>query len=103
MKIQILDLAKTDLIEGHRFYEDREAGLGDYFLANLYTDIDSLRLFGGLHPVPYRHFHRALSKRFPFAIFYTVEDETVRVRAVVDCRRRPSWIRRHLGKGLEPT
>ncbi|MBN8420081.1 MAG: hypothetical protein J0L73_14280 [Verrucomicrobia bacterium] len=41
MKIQILDLAKEDLIEGYRFYEDVEAGLGGYFLTNLYTDIDS--------------------------------------------------------------
>ena len=96
MKIQILDLAKADLIEGHRFYEDREAGLGDYFLANLYTDIDSLAIFGGLHSKPYGHYHRALSKRFPFAIFYTVEDAIVKVRAIVDCRRKPSWIRKHL-------
>ena len=96
MKIQILDLAKTDLIEGYHFYQDREAGLGGYFLANLYTDIDSLAIFGGLHSKPYRHFHRALSKRFPFAIFYTVEDATVKVRAIVDCRRKPSWIRKHL-------
>ena len=96
MKIQILDLAKGDLIEGYHFYEEREVGLGDYFLANLYTDIDSLAIFGGLHSKPYRHFHRALSKRFPFAIFYTVEEEVVRVRAIVDCRRKPSWIRQHL-------
>lgn len=26
MKIQILDLAKADPIEGHRFYEKQEAG-----------------------------------------------------------------------------
>lgn len=96
MKIQILDLAKADLIEGYHFYENREAGLGGYFLANLYTDIDSLGILGGLHSVPYRHFHRALSKRFPFAIFYTVESEIVKIRAIVDCRRRPSWIRKHL-------
>lgn len=55
MKIQILDLAKADLIEGYHFYEEREAGLGDYFLNNLYTDIDSLALFGGLYSKPYRH------------------------------------------------
>ncbi|WP_395719202.1 type II toxin-antitoxin system RelE/ParE family toxin [Prosthecobacter sp.] len=96
MKIEILDLAKADLIEGHRFYEKQEPGLGDYFLRNLFSDIDLLQLTGGVHLKPYRHFHRALSKRFPFAIFYTVEDQIVKVRAVVDCRRRPSWIRGHL-------
>jgi hypothetical protein len=96
MRLQILDLARDDLIEGFHFYEDREEGLGGYFLASLYADIESLKLFGGLHRKVYRGFHRALSKRFPFAIYYTVEEDIVRIRAVVDCRKRPSWIRRHL-------
>lgn len=96
MKIQILDLAKDDLIAGYRFYEKQESGLGDYFLRHLYADIDGLMLTAGIHLRPYKHFHRLLSKRFPFAIFYTVENETVKIRAIVDCRRRPSWIRKHL-------
>ncbi len=99
MRIQILDLAKADLFDGHEFYEKQEAGLGDYFLRSLFSDIDQLQSTAGIHLQPYRHFHRALSKRFPFAIFYTVEDGVVKVRAVVDCRRRPSWIRRHLRGG----
>ena len=96
MKIQILDLAKQDLIDGYYFYEDREFGLGDYFLDSLYSDIDSLKLYGGIHRKVYRDFHWALSKRFPFAIYYSIESDIVRVRAVVDCRRDPSWIREHL-------
>jgi hypothetical protein len=96
MRLQILDLARDDLVEGFRFYEKREKGLGDYFLVNLYSDIESLKLFAGVHRKAYRRFHRALSKRFPFAIYYTVDADTVKVRAVVDCRRNPSWIRRHI-------
>ncbi len=96
MKIELLDLAQRDLIDGYYFYESQEAGLGTYFLDTLYSDIDSLRIFGGIHRVAYQHLHRSLSKRFPFAIFYTVESEIVRVRAIVDCRRNPSWIRQHL-------
>ena len=49
MKLQILDLAKEDLIGGFHFYEDKEKGLGDYFLTNLFSDIESLKVFGG-HP-----------------------------------------------------
>ncbi len=96
MKLQILDLAKDDLIEGFHFYKEKEEGLGDYFLSNLFSDIDSLKVFGGIHRRAYRGFYRALSKRFPFAIYYTIEDDTVWIRSVLDCRRRPSWIRRHL-------
>lgn len=98
MKLELLDLAQGDLIDGYHFYESQEAGLGTYFLDTLYSDIDSLRIFGGIHRKAYKNFHRALSKRFPFAIYYTVESETVRVRSVVDCRRNPSWIRGHLLK-----
>ncbi len=97
MKIEVLDLAIADLIEGFHFYELQEVGLGTYFLDTLYSDIDSLRIFGGIHRKAHKNLHRALSKRFPFAIYYTLELETVRVRSIVDCRRNPSWIRQHLG------
>lgn len=98
MKLQILKSARDDLIEGFYFYEESRTGLGDYFISSLYSDIESLRILGGIHRRVYRNFHRALSKRFPFGIYYTVEDDVVLVRAVVDCRRDPSWIRDHLGK-----
>lgn len=96
MSIEILDLGKQDLIEGYAFYEENDVGLGDYFLTNLFADIESLQLYAGLHAKPHKHFHRALSKRFPFAIFYTLTHDGIRVHAVVDCRRRPAWIRKHL-------
>lgn len=97
MKIEILGLARQDLVDGYCFYEEREPGLGSYFLDSLFSDIDSLQIHGGVHRLAYRNLHRALSKRFPFAIYYTFDGAVVRVRAVVDCRRSPSWIRKHLG------
>ena len=96
MRLRILDVARDDLIEGFRFYDTKQFGLGDYFLSCLYSDIESLKIFGGMHPVAYSRFHRALSKSFPFAIYYTVEGDVVLVRAVIDCRRNPSWIRKHI-------
>jgi hypothetical protein len=96
MRLQLLDLARSDLISGFHFYEGKEKGLGSYFLASIYADIESLRVFGGIHRKVYRGFHRALAKRFPFAIYYTVDGDTVRIRAVVDCRERPSRTRGHL-------
>ncbi len=96
MRLQILDLAKDDLIDGFHFYEESEQGLGAYFLSCLFSDIESLQTSAGNHRKAYRNLHRSLSERFPFAIFYTVEKETVLIRAIVDCRKNPSWIRKHL-------
>ena len=96
MRIEILDQAAEDLVEGFHFYEAQETGLGSYFLSNLYGDIESLRLYSGIHRQAYKDYHRLLSKRFPFAVFYTVRGQTVFIRAVVDCHRDPAWIRARL-------
>jgi plasmid stabilization system protein ParE len=95
MRVQILDEAQRDLVEGYRFYEGQGEGLGDYFLDSLFSDIDSLQFYAGIHPV-YFGYNRLLSKRFPFAVYYRVENEMVRVYAVLDCRREPSWARSRL-------
>jgi hypothetical protein len=51
VKIEILDEAEQDLIEGFQFYESREAGVGSYFLDCLFSDIDSLLFFAGIHQI----------------------------------------------------
>jgi hypothetical protein len=45
VKIQILDEIQEDLLQGFRFYEGQEPGLGAYFLDCLFSDIDSLFLY----------------------------------------------------------
>lgn len=95
VRIQVLDEAEDDLQNGRRFYDRQGPGVGAYFAAALTSDIDSLILFAGIHPQEFG-FHRALSKRFPFGVYYLVEEELVRVYAVLDLRRDPAWIRRRL-------
>lgn len=96
MIIEILPEAKNDLIDGYWYYEDREPGLGEYFKACLYTDIETLENTGGIHPAPYKGLHRALSDRFPYAIYYKVDANKVLIRAVIDCRRSDEWIANYL-------
>lgn len=98
MKLRILEAASQDLIEGYRFYEKQQAGLGGYFLDALYSDIDSLRLYARIHAVFFGQYYRALSKRFPFAIYYKANGQEILIYAVLDCRRNPAWIRKHLSK-----
>ncbi len=97
MKIKILSSASQDLIDGYRFYEKQSEGVGEYFLDSLYSDIDSLIITSGIHPIYFGKFHRLLSKRFPFAIYYRIVKNTALVYAVLDCRREPAWIKKKLG------
>jgi len=95
VKLIILDLAEADLLNGFSFYEEQHPGIGSYFLESLYSDIESLRLYSGIH-LQERGYYRQLSKRFPFAIYYRIEGNTTSVWRVLDCRRNPRWITRQL-------
>ena len=96
MRIRILDEAERDLAEGRRFYEQQRPGLGVYFLDSLFSDIDSLQLYAGIHRICFGRYHRLLSRRFPFAIYYTLAEDLVSVHAILDGRRHPSWPRKRL-------
>jgi hypothetical protein len=67
MKMRILTSAHNDLAAGRAFYEQQGDGLGDYFLDSVFSDIDSLALYGGIHPKVMGH-HRLLTRRFPYAV-----------------------------------
>ena len=95
MKTRILPEAEHDLEIGADFYEAQREGLGRYFNDCLMSDIESLRLYAGVHQRQHG-LHRCTSKRFPFAIFYDVADDTIDIYAVLDCRQDPSAIQTRL-------
>jgi plasmid stabilization system protein ParE len=91
MRIKILSSAVEDLHAGRLFYEKQGEGVGVYFFDSLFSDIDSLSLYAGIHPKVYGY-HRMLSKRFPYAVYYTLEDDLTVVWRVLDLRRNPDRI-----------
>ena len=98
MTLRILRLAEADLLDGFVFYERQGSGLGWYFLESLNSDIESLRLYAGTHRRVFGY-HRMLSKRFPFAIYYELHRDEIRIWRVLDCRRDPRWLKRQLTRG----
>jgi plasmid stabilization system protein ParE len=99
MNLRILESALNDLADGRDFYERQGGGLGEYFLDSLFSDIDSLVLYAGIHRKVFG-FHRLLSKRFPHAIYYQLENgNVVVVYRVLDCRQHPGKTRANLKSG----
>ena len=96
MKIKILSSAIEDLYEGRLFYERQGEGLGEYFFDSLFSDIDSLLLYAGIHITVFGYY-RLLSKKFPYAIYYKLEEESVVVvYRVLNLRRNPKKIKKAL-------
>ncbi|HDL64307.1 MAG TPA: type II toxin-antitoxin system RelE/ParE family toxin [Proteobacteria bacterium] len=98
MRIKILASAVEDLHSGRLFYELQAEGIGEYFFNSLFSDIDSLALYAGIHPKIFGYY-RLLSKRFPYAVYYTFEDDIAVVWRVLDLRCHPGRIRQALHEG----
>jgi len=95
MIIEITPGAERDLTAGFYFYEHQHEGLGQYFRDVISADIDSLMIYAGIYPV-HSGYHRFLSKRFPFAVYYKVQDEVISVFAVLHTHTDPATIQARL-------
>ena len=95
MTVVILEDAAADIESGRQFYETRQPGVGEYFVESILADLASLVLYAGIHPMRFG-FHRMLSRRFPFGVYYEIERETAFVYAILDMRRDPLWLRGEL-------
>jgi plasmid stabilization system protein ParE len=88
MKLDILTSAYDELKIGRNFYAAQAENLGDYFFDSLFSDIDSLILYAGIYQEIFGYY-RLLSHRFPYAIYYKIENDNVVIWRVLDCRQEP--------------
>jgi hypothetical protein len=66
-----------------------------YFRDSIIADLRRLSVYFGEHRIHLGYF-RALSSKFPYAIYYRDKDGVRQVVAVLDLRRSPKWIRDQL-------
>jgi len=93
--VVVMKEVADDPNDGKAFYEQRESGIGEYFWDSLIADIESLVIYAGVH-IREHGLYRMLSKRFPYAIYYEIVDETAYVIAVLPMRRNPARLKRKL-------
>lgn len=88
MRVRILPAALRDLHSASLFYERQRPGAGEYLLASIQEDIDSLAENGGIHS-RVLGYHGMVARHFPHAIYYRLEANVVTVHAIIDSRRDP--------------
>jgi hypothetical protein len=98
----LLPEADAEAIEAALWYEDRQAGLGDDFLAELERAFDSIRHYpqslslvedySGPHEI-----RRCMLRRFPYAVIFLCRPSETLVVAVAHTRRRPLYWLPRLG------
>jgi plasmid stabilization system protein ParE len=87
--------ADLDIEAAFEWYEKEQAGLGIEFLDELRAAYASIVNGPFQYEQLRSNIRRALLKRFPYAVFFSVEDEVVVVLAVLHTARDPAeWQRR---------
>lgn len=89
--IVVLDEAIYDLECGKEFYDKNEYGVGNYFWCSLISDMESLIIYAGIHHKKF-DFYRMFAKRFPYAIYYEINNKIAYIVAVLPMRKNPIWI-----------
>ena len=89
MKLRYTDRAKDDVELAFAWYERQRRGLGFEFLDCVEIAVMSILENPEMHRNFYSSFRGCVIRRFPFSVFYTVEDTEIVVHSVFDNRQDP--------------
>jgi plasmid stabilization system protein ParE len=94
----LLPEAHADVAAAYLWYEDQTPGLGLDFLRCVEVALLSIERNPKIYPVMHETYRRALVRRFPYAIFYEVDDAEDRciVYSVFHCSQEPKKWHGHL-------
>lgn len=89
------ELAEQELNEAARYYDLEEPGLGSAFLDEVERCLQSTAEHPEAGAILQGTVRRRLLRRFPYALLYKIKPTGIRILAVMNLRRRPTyWIGR---------
>lgn len=84
--------AEADITEAFEWYETQVPGLGSEFLLVLDALFNSMLRNHRMYPVVHKNVRRALTRRFPYAVFFITEETRIVVLSVFHAKRSPkTW------------
>lgn len=89
MKLRYTSRARVDIELAVSWYERQRRGLGSQFLDCMEIAIQNIIYSPEMYPICYLHCRRCLIRRFPFAIFYSIESDGIIIHSVFDNRQNP--------------
>jgi len=93
MNLVISKLAFKEIENGKEYYNLQQANLGNRFKKDVQNTVDSIVSFPKLYPFIIDNIQKVVLHRFPYSIFYVVEEDTILILSVSHQHRKPFyWI-----------
>lgn len=81
--------AEADITDAYRWYEERDKGLGIEFLRCLEASLNSIKRNPEMYQRIHKNIHRTLIRKFPYGMFYIIDQNKIAVLAVFHTHRDP--------------
>jgi toxin ParE1/3/4 len=88
-RVLIRPEAEAEIEEAYHWYEEQRGGLGADFLLCMEEGFEKIQNNADMYPVVHRNVRRLLIRRFPYGIFYIIQQDIVAVLAVFHGHRDP--------------
>lgn len=94
-KIKISEEAELDLDEAYLWYESQVNQLGSEFIRVVDNNLALIQKNPFAYPIIHNNIRRKLLPRFPYGLFYLIQDDIIFVLACFHVKRDPQqWKRR---------
>jgi plasmid stabilization system protein ParE len=91
MKIKYHSEARIEFFEAAEYYEEQVVGLGDEFIYEVERVLDIILQHPFIGTKITSTERRFFTSRFPYGIIYSVEDDLIKIFAVMNLRQRPGY------------
>jgi toxin ParE1/3/4 len=81
--------AEHEIQEAFDWYEERSEGLGSEFLRAADACFSTVQRNPAAYPIVHEQVRRALLRKFPYALFYLLREDTIVVMACFHVKRSP--------------
>lgn len=98
--IKLLPIVHTDLRKAKKWYHDKNETLSKEFKIEVNKEIDYIGEYPDHYQLKYKELRQSLVARFPYAVFYLVEEEQKRIIifGVLHTSRDPEIVRKRISK-----
>lgn len=91
MNFQFHPEAETEFLAAIDWYEERSAGMGADFAAQIHAAIERALAMPLSWPKVDPSIHRVMANRFPYGVLYAPSETSIFILAVMHLRREPGY------------
>jgi mRNA-degrading endonuclease RelE of RelBE toxin-antitoxin system len=95
-ELVIKPIVFLDVEDAINYYEKQSKGLGKRFYDSFLTTLQNIQFHPHHYTIVYNSVRRCMVAKFPYKIFYTIQEEKIFIIGVTHAKRSNTYIRKRL-------